>query len=1074
MRRMYKSVIAKALSVGLMFSALSAGSAFAAGIPTPEGYTTPFEQYGSVKVAKDPETGYQQLCDETGNPVQLKGMSTFGLQWGDGNWVLNDAAFDALAYDWKCNIIRLALYVTENGYATDPAAGLERVEKGIQLATERGMYVLVDWHILSPGDPTDPKYLEAGVDLPQYAEIRAEHPEYNGPQLFFAYLSQKYGDQGNVLFETANEPNGNGSEDGAAQTWKEKLLPYHQSVVDAIREYDKDAIPNVVICGTDNWSQFVDAPVANPVVDPAVEAEQADDAQIMYTFHFYAGTHDTKIDEKTGDYWLGGKIKNALEGGIGVFCTEWGTSESTGDGGPYINYAERWLTFLDEYKISWCSWSLALKNEISAAMQGGATKEPTDPDNDGIPNWNYATDDTNKDLSITGNYVRAKIRGEEAPRYGAAEMITDFEDGLPVAIVTGDDDSMSAADYPLTVEDIGGTKALVFGANSLGPWAGAPRVSFQDLGNVYSLYSDITFDVYLPEGTALVDGKLEIQPILQTPGLNYWGQLDQYTLTESDFAPDEATGLMKATAKINFDSIKVPEDKLGHITLLLGPTEGFYMDNLGLETWYNGDIADAPIIPDNPGSFIGLPFTFENDQREGWKPEGSSTIDYLTIAIEEVGVNDHAMSFPVKLEAGKNEWEDGVRLTSPHGILTLEESKNVEALAMNVYLEKDKATTGAIRIAVCSTPNGDGYWYQSGEFELDPVQGGEAVSAPGGRELLKYNVYVPVNQVADQYGEYSFSENVLIRNIILALHNEDSDYEGRVYYDNIRYVDAEKLDEIDKEFNFSKHADIVMKLAASEGATDKQLIMALEVAADPMMTAEKFKSYGLEISKLADKVAKIEGNPFSEKEMNAIKEKIDGKKDPEPTKKYKSEWIKGQWYDAKGSSSYKYKGSWKGSAKAGWRFGDTSGWYARNQWQKIDGKWYFFDKEGYMEANAYRQGYYLKANGAWDGKAKVAGWKQNSKGWWYSLDVSDFLKNGWKKIDGNWYYFKATGYIAINEFIQGWWLNKAGALKDPVKYSWHKSGNKWWYGTKDGWYAKGKSYTIDGKKYTFDKKGYTK
>ena len=73
-----------------------------------------------------------------------------------------------------------------------------------------------------------------------------------------------------------------------------------------------------------------------------------------------------------------------------------------------------------------------------------------------------------------------------------------------------------------------------------------------------------------------------------------------------------------------------------------------------------------------------------------------------------------------------------------------------------------------------------------------------------------------------------------------------------------------------------------------------------------------------------------------------------------------------------------------------------------------------------------------------------------------------------------WYYFKSDGYIALNEFVQGRWFNKTGAWKDPVRYSWHKSGSKWWYGTKDGWYAKSKSYTIDGKKYTFDKKGYTK
>ena len=69
------------------------------------------------------------------------------------------------------------------------------------------------------------------------------------------------------------------------------------------------------------------------------------------------------------------------------------------------------------------------------------------------------------------------------------------------------------------------------------------------------------------------------------------------------------------------------------------------------------------------------------------------------------------------------------------------------------------------------------------------------------------------------------------------------------------------------------------------------------------------------------------------------------------------------------------------------------------------------------------------------------------------------------------YYFKADGYIAMNEFVQGWWLNKTGVWKDPVRYSWHKSGSKWWYGTKDGWYAKSKSYTIDGKSYKFNKNG---
>ena len=211
---------------------------------------------------------------------------------------------------------------------------------------------------------------------------------------------------------------------------------------------------------------------------------------------------------------------------------------------------------------------------------------------------------------------------------------------------------------------------------------------------------------------------------------------------------------------------------------------------------------------------------------------------------------------------------------------------------------------------------------------------------------------------------------------------------------------------------------------------------------------------------------------LSESEIAALKKNLGEDRntsDPE----YRDEWVNGQWYDKNGNPSGKSIGQWKKS-KEGWWFGDNAGWYAKDQWQKIDGSWYFFDKEGYMEADAYRQGYYLKANGAWDGKKKTAGWKQDGKDWWYSLGGKNYLKNSWKKIDGNWYYFKATGYIAINEFVQGWWVNKTGAWKDPAHYSWYKSGSKWWYGVKKGWYAKGKSYTIDGKSYTFDKKGYTK
>ena len=193
---------------------------------------------------------------------------------------------------------------------------------------------------------------------------------------------------------------------------------------------------------------------------------------------------------------------------------------------------------------------------------------------------------------------------------------------------------------------------------------------------------------------------------------------------------------------------------------------------------------------------------------------------------------------------------------------------------------------------------------------------------------------------------------------------------------------------------------------------------------------------------------------------------------------YSNEWVDGKWYNKNGTQTYKPQGDWKKDGED-WMYVTSSGWYPKNRWQKIDFKWYFFDREGHMLKDAYQKGadgkiWYIGKNGAWDGKAAVKGWKQDSKGWWFGLYGKEYLKSTWKMINGNWYYFKSDGYIAMNEFVQGWWLNKSGAWKDPIQCSWHKSGSKWWYGTKDGWYAKGRSYTIDGEKYTFDKKGYTK
>jgi endoglucanase len=316
------------------------------------------------------------LCDGGGKPVQLRGMSTMGLQWH--GQIVNEAAFAALAQDWKADVVRLALYVGEGGYASHPELK-QLVWKGVDLAIKHGMYVIVDWHVLTPGDPND--------------------RIYGGAQAFFDEASNKYAHVPNVIYEIMNEPNGDAS-------WSEQLKPYAERTVATIRANDPD---NVILIGSGTWSQDVDEAAADPVQGK----------NLMYTFHFYAGTH--------GDA-LRGKVQAALDRGAAVFCSEWGTSEASGGGGLFLRESEAWLAFLDRHQIGWTNWSLCDKSETSAAllslseaMKQGRTAlteretllVPQTIGPDGYAIWGV------DELSASGAFVRDRMR-EKAVAGGGA------------------------------------------------------------------------------------------------------------------------------------------------------------------------------------------------------------------------------------------------------------------------------------------------------------------------------------------------------------------------------------------------------------------------------------------------------------------------------------------------------------------------------------------------------------------------------------------------------------------------------------------------------------------------------
>ena len=162
---------------------------------------------------------------------------------------------------------------------------------------------------------------------------------------------------------------------------------------------------------------------------------------------------------------------------------------------------------------------------------------------------------------------------------------------------------------------------------------------------------------------------------------------------------------------------------------------------------------------------------------------------------------------------------------------------------------------------------------------------------------------------------------------------------------------------------------------------------------------------------------------------------------------------------------------WNGSDKDGWRYYTTSSSYVKNSWKQISGKWYYFNSDGIMESNSYRDGCWLSSSGAWDTRYSKGTWKQDYKGWWFT-DNGWYPKDQWLWINGNRYYFNSNGYMESNGYRDGCWLTSSGAWDTRYsKGTWKQDSKGWWY-TDNGWYPKDQWLWIDGSRYYFNSSGY--
>lgn len=284
-----------------------------------------------------------RIVNETSQPVSLAGVSLYwsNVGWG-GERYYRENVVNYLQENWNAPLVRASMGVEDSGgYIQNPTANRDKVEVVIDAAITHGMYVIIDWHSHNAED-----YPDEAVG-------------------FFQEMALAYGDTPNVIYEIYNEPLDTTS-------WPDDVKPYAERVIAAIRSIDPD---NLIIVGSPTWSQDVDVASNDPITGYE---------NIAYGLHFYAGTHTQ---------FLRDKATTALNNGVALFVTEWGTVNADANGPVATEETERWMQFLRDNQISHCNWAFNDKAEgTSILIPGSSPTEATWPDSSLTPSGQSVKD----------------------------------------------------------------------------------------------------------------------------------------------------------------------------------------------------------------------------------------------------------------------------------------------------------------------------------------------------------------------------------------------------------------------------------------------------------------------------------------------------------------------------------------------------------------------------------------------------------------------------------------------------------------------------------------------------------
>ena len=310
------------------------------------------------------ESSTYHLCNQAGNPIQLKGICTHGIQWFP---LYDDMTVPNVVEFLNIDILRIAMYVEDypkpphdtsdfwNGYLAHPEEIMNIEKMLIDDAIAAGIYVIIDWHIHN--DPME------YIDDAKY---------------FFKEMAETYGRYPNVIFEICNEPIG-GVEWSTIKSYAEEIIPI-------IRNNDNDPVgeehENIIIVGTPNWCQDPESGSLDPIIGYN---------NIMYTLHYYAKSHGQDVRDDT---------TNAITKGLPVIVTEFGTTDYDVSQPPDFTQAEIWMDWMNDNNISWINWSLGNKHEPASILK---------------PNTSLAGPWTIYDLTDSGVWIKERLSDSSVP-----------------------------------------------------------------------------------------------------------------------------------------------------------------------------------------------------------------------------------------------------------------------------------------------------------------------------------------------------------------------------------------------------------------------------------------------------------------------------------------------------------------------------------------------------------------------------------------------------------------------------------------------------------------------------------